>query len=76
MSPEATCKSDVFQSDEKVFKKCCLHMVTEFVFLHLQVLIDPLMFSSYTCHKRDVTCIGNYASEGKTEAKSFAAQYD
>ena len=36
--------------------------------LHLQVLNGPHMFSSYARHKRDVTCLRIYASEGKAEA--------
>ena len=50
MSPDATCKSDVFHSDKNVFKKnsAYIWLISEFVHLHLQVLIGPLMCVSYT----------------------------
>ena len=44
------CKMELF---------CENHIVNQFVLLHLRVLIVPHMFSSKTCHKRDVTCLWN-----------------
>ena len=48
-----------------------IELINQFVLLYVRVLIGPHMFSSYTRHKRYEHALEIYASEGKTEAKSW-----